>query len=260
MSETPSFPAKSENYQHLFQSMRTDRWWVDPLLKALILIIFGAYTGWSMWIGVDFKYNHYISPIYSPEIEIAGWPFSPAFILIWAPLGFRFTCYYARRVYYRIFFFDPPSCAVNEVQAIRYRYKGENQKFPLPFVLNNLHRYFLYMAIILAAIHWVDTIIALSFEGGIGIGLGSVLIFTDALFLSLYVASCHSFRHLVGGGLNCYSCSKVRYEGWRIVSRLNKYHYVFFWMSLVWVVIVDLYIRLLVLGILSDPFIVLIPL
>ena len=35
-----------------------------------------------------------------------GWPFRPP-LLIWAPAGFRFTCYYYRGAYYKAFWADP---------------------------------------------------------------------------------------------------------------------------------------------------------
>ncbi|MFX1253288.1 MAG: succinate dehydrogenase [Promethearchaeota archaeon] len=255
--------------QRLFENSKSDKWWISPLAQFLLLIAFGAYTIWAMFThltaeGIEFyKFNQYISPIFSPEIpqleplffSLTGmhWSLSPAFFLIWAPLGFRATCYYARRIYYRIFFMDPPGCAVGEISLLRKYYKGEKQWFPIPFILNNLHRYFLYLALILAAFHWVDVLQALIFpDGSIGLGIGAIIIFLDAFFLTLYVSSCHAFRHLIGGNLDCYSCSKVRYKGWRLVSKLNNNHHIFFWLSLVFVVIADLYIRLLVSGIIYD--------
>ena len=52
-----------------------------------------------------------------------GWlVFSPAMLILWAPGGFRFTCYYYRGAYYKAFWADPPSCAVGEP---RKTYCGE---------------------------------------------------------------------------------------------------------------------------------------
>ena len=70
----------------------------------------------------------------------AALPFSAALLILWAPGGFRFTCYYYRGAYYKAFWADPPSCAVGEP---RKKYLGE-QSFPL--ILQNIHRYFLYLA------------------------------------------------------------------------------------------------------------------
>lgn len=237
---------------------RTDKWWVQPLLQGVILVIFIIYTTYAIVIGKDFKFAgdvagnivgaHYLSPIYSPEIELDFWTLSPAFILIWIPLGFRATCYYMRRVYYRSFFLDPPACAVEDSKNVYKVFNGE-QRFP--FVLNNLHRYFLYGAIILMIIHWYDFLLALTFKDGIGVGLGSIIIGLDALFLTLYVVSCHAFRHMIGGKLNWFSKHPLRHKTFKIVSKLNEKHNVYFWLSLVMVVIADLYVRLLVWGTIS---------
>src|SRR6516164_3500107 len=71
----------------------------------------------------------YLSPFYSPELFGAsphswfgpqpgwwpGWlPFSPALLILWAPGGFRVTCYYYRGSYYKAFWADPPACTVGE--------------------------------------------------------------------------------------------------------------------------------------------------
>ena len=60
----------------------------------------------------------------------------------WAPGGFRFTCYYYRGAYYKAFWADPPGCTVGEPRKC---YLGE-RSFPL--VLQNVHRYFLYLGLL----------------------------------------------------------------------------------------------------------------
>ena len=64
-----------------------------------------------------------------------------AMLILWAPGGFRVTCYYYRGAYYKAFWADPPSCTVGEP---RKTYLGE-RSFPL--ILQNVHRYFLYLAL-----------------------------------------------------------------------------------------------------------------
>ena len=44
----------------------------------------------------------------------AAWFISPGLLILWIPLGFRATCYYYRKAYYRFYFADPPGCAVGE--------------------------------------------------------------------------------------------------------------------------------------------------
>ncbi|MFW9928025.1 MAG: succinate dehydrogenase [Candidatus Thorarchaeota archaeon] len=248
--------------QYLKKS-RLDRWWLPTLTTTVVLAVFVVYTTLAILAnklpGTNtdfFSYNgggaHYVSPIFSPEITIAGWPLSPAFILIWIPLGFRATCYYCRKLYYRSFFIEPAACAVRDLKPVRLDYKGERR---FPFILNNLHRYFLYGAIILMAMHWFDFINALRFGSQIGIGIGTILIGLDGLFLTLYVFSCHAFRHFVGGNINQFSngtFNGIRYYLWHLSSRLNTRHNLYFWLSAISVVAADLYIRLLVSGVLNS--------
>ena len=250
--------------EHVLETTRNDRWWFEPFALAALAVIVGIYLAFAIIVGNHFTYGHYISPLYAPDlkefgINLSWWPtwLSASFILVWAPIGFRATCYYMRRFYYRSFFLDPPACAVAEIGKLRAsHYNGETR---FPFVLNNFHRYFLYLAIILALLHWTDVFNALKDpSGGWGIGVGTIIVFLDALFLTLYVGSCHSFRHLIGGSVNCYGCSKFKqtqYKGWRIVSRLNEHHNHFFWISFLTVFLADLNIRALSMGFIHDIFI-----
>jgi hypothetical protein len=234
---------------------RRDFWWGIPAFQFVGLVSFIIYAFWAIMIDTDdFKVEktHYVSPFFSPEVEVSGWPdqLSPALILIWAPVGFRTTCYYARKVYFRAFLADPPGCAIGEFRKLDGKYKGESS---WPWILNNLHRYFFYAAFILAAIKWYDFVLAMRFETETGatewgLGIGTVLLGGEALFLTLYVLSCHSFKHLLGGGIDCHNCSragKARYAGWKRIKNLNENHHIYFWISLVLIVVADVYIRLI---------------
>ena len=126
----------------------------------------------------------------------------------------------------------------------------------LPFILQNLHRFFLYAAVVLLAIHWIEVVRSFAVDGGLRIGLGSLILLADSLLLTGYVSSCHSLRHIVGGRIDCFSCSAVnrtRHGAWKMLSGLNSRHMAWAWASLVSVVIADLYIRLLAIGVLTDP-------
>lgn len=242
----------------LFATYRTDNWWIEPLLMATILILFGLYTILVLLlehgaIG-DYENNfiyyenegaHYVSPISSPGPNalptniLDSWPLPATLLFIWAPLGFRATCYYSRRVYYRSLFANPAGCAVDK--PIK-SYGGENT---FPWILQNSHRYFLYFAIILAIFHWYHAFDSFRFDDNIGIGLGSILLATDAIFLTLYVCSCHSFRNLIGGNVDCLSCTNyVQRKGTSWVSYLNQYHNYYFWLSLISIMVADIYIRI----------------
>lgn len=226
-------------------TQRKDFWWLEPLSLVIVLILFIIYSSWAAFQGKNYAYGPYLSPLYSPHINATWWKFSPAFILIWIPIGYRATCYYFRKVYYRSFFMDPPACAVSEVCK---KYTGENS---FPFVLQNIHRYFLYGATVLLFFHWHDVIYAFNFDGHFGIGVGSIIMLTDTFLLSLYIFSCHSFRHVIGGFLDSFGCS-IHHGLYASVSCQNEHHMLWAWTSLFMVGFADVYIRLCSMGIWTD--------
>jgi hypothetical protein len=239
-------------------TLRVDRWSLRPLAIALGLTAFIVYALISSvfltpYFGFPYEAEGYRSPFFSISLGEAFLPawFSPAILVLWIQVFFRATCYYFRGAYYKAFFADPPACAVGE-PAVHRRYAMEN-RFPL--LLQNLHRFFLYLAFIPLAVLWIDLVLAIWHEGQPRIGLGVLLIATDALLVSLYVFSCHSFRHLVGGSLDCYSCTantRRRHSTWSWVSRLNVRHGLWAWLSLLSIIVVDLYVRLLGQGVISQ--------
>jgi hypothetical protein len=84
-------------------------------------------------------------------------------------------------------------------------------------------------------------------------GLGTLVLLTNAALLWLYSLSCHSCRHIVGGRLNHFSRHPVRYRLWGWVSALNGRHMQLAWVSLVGVALTDLYVRMLATGAFDDP-------
>src|SRR5947209_17665659 len=102
----------------LGETVRRDRWWAAPALTAAGLTAFGIYSIVVAAMGKDYLYTgggtRYLSPFYSPDLKSFGLhiSFTYAFFVIWVPLGFRLTCYYYRKAYYRAFFVTPPACAV----------------------------------------------------------------------------------------------------------------------------------------------------
>jgi len=107
---------------------------------------------------------------------------------------------------------------------------------------------------------WYDVYLAFwAPNGHVQLGVGTGIMLANVILLSGYTFGCHSWRHLVGGGLDCYSKStlgQVRYRAWQWVTVLNQRHPLWAWCSMFSVVITDVYIHLLHAGILIDPHVV----
>jgi hypothetical protein len=235
----------------LGSTLRRDSWWVEILPVIAVLGGFGLYATLRAFEGKFYEWGPYLSPFYSPLIDRNHhwWKLSPAVLILGGPLSFRATCYYYRKAYYRAFFLDPPSCAVSEPHR---SYTGETK---FPFILQNLHRYCLYLAIVFLAFLWKDTIQAFFFDGKFGVGVGTLVLLVNIVLLTTYTLSCHSLRHLAGGKLDCFSCAtfgKPRYNAWRWLTFLNERHMLFAWLSLFSVGFADFYVRLVASGAIQD--------
>ncbi len=253
------------------QNKRTDLWWVEPVLVLLGLGLFIVYATWAAMQGSHYYTVSYLSPFYSPLIfvksgvagsaplwhsllgEWPSWwpaflPASPALLILVFPGIFRFTCYYYRGAYYKAFAGTPPACAVGAVPQSSYR--GET----LWLVFQNLHRYALYIALIYLLILAADAVASFLYQGTLGFGIGSLVLTINPILLGLYTLGCHSLRHLVGGGKDCFNCPNNRnFTGvYQKVSWMNRNHKLFAWLSLFWVGFSDLYVRLVSMGVITD--------
>src|SRR5947207_15417552 len=85
-------------------TMRRDAWWIELIPVDLLLGAFSVYATWRTFENDYYAFGSYLSPFYSPLIKPRWSPLSPAILIVWAPLGFRATCYYYREAYYRSFF------------------------------------------------------------------------------------------------------------------------------------------------------------
>jgi hypothetical protein len=225
---------------------RRDLWWVEPVLVGLGFLAFIIYGTWRAFENDYFEYGNYLSPFYSPRIDLEWWQLSPAFLILWIPGGFRATCYYYRKAYYRSFFADPPACAVGHFGGNKYC--GESA---FPLILQNVHRYFFYMATLVLAVLWYDAFKAFFFENRFGVSVVSLIMLLNVILLSGYSLGCHACRHLVGGRLNCFSkneATQTQFKLWQLVSRLNEHHMFWAWLSLFSVGFTDFYIRQLAAG------------
>jgi len=229
---------------------RRDRWWAAPLGQGLLLGMLICYANWAAFQGKNYQVGGYLSPLYSPLIKVDWFPFPPSLLILLPPVLFRATCYYYRKTYYRSFLLDPPACAVSEFRGSGYR--GE-PTFPL--ILQNLHRYLFYATFLYLPFLWHDVVKACIFNGSFGIGLGTLVILANTTALTLYSFSCHSFRHLIGGNLDCFSTcplNRARHTAWSGASVLNERHMQFAWTSFFTVCGADLYVRLVASGAITD--------
>ena len=249
------------------QTLRRDAWWVQPAVTFLILGAFVVYATWAAFQNRNYTYGPYLSPFYAPELfgdsphawfgpRPAWWPgwlpFSPALLILPFPGLFRFTCYYYRGAYYKAFWADPPNCAVGEP---RKSYWGEAR---LPLILQNIHRYFLYIAIIFLGLLSWDVYLATRWAdpatGGtsFGIGVGTLVLALNVVLLGGYTLGCHSFRHLIGGVLDQPSRAPLRKKAYDCSSCLNRGHMRWAWLSLFGVAFADIYVRLCAAGVWTD--------
>jgi hypothetical protein len=249
------------------ETTRRDRWWVPPLLVFVGLSAFIVYATWAAFQGAFYTHGPYLSPFYSPVLfyspEYAdgashawfgtvpswwpGWlPYSPALLILWAPAGFRVTCYYYRGAYYKAFWADPPNCAVGEP---RKGYIGESN---WPLRIQNVHRYFMYIAILFIFMLTWDAIQSFWFADGVGVGVGSLVLTVNVVLLAGYTFGCHSLRHIVGGRKDCLSESPTCHALYKGCSALNRRHMLWAWTSLVSVMFADIYVRMCSMGVWRD--------
>jgi hypothetical protein len=237
-------------------TQRKDAWWVGPALTVVVLLGFVVYATFRAFEGTAYEWRAYLSPFYSPFFDVSwakGWGlgfFTPAMLILPGPASFRLTCYYYRKAYYRAFAWDPPACAVGERSA--HRYHGETRLL----LVQNLHRYAMYVALVFLLILWKDAVLAIvGWKDGVHVGVGTLVMLTNCVLLSGYTFGCHSFRHLVGGSVNSYSraaLGNVRHGLWKLVTVLNERHQVLAWASLFSVALTDLYIRAVASGAITD--------
>jgi hypothetical protein len=222
------------------KTLRTDRWWIPPLVTFLGLSAWVAYATVRVFMHNHYfvEAYHYLTPFYSPCITDrcvpaaahfgtplpSWWVIPEASFTLPFLLLFRLTCYYYRKAYYRAFW----------------------------LLGQNLHRYAFYAAVLISLINTYDAIIAFHSPEGFGFGLGNIVLLINVIMLWAYTASCHSCRHIIGGRMKHFSKHPIRYRLWGYVSKLNAKHMQLAWITLGTLALTDFYIMALDIGWFSD--------
>ena len=250
------------------ETCRRDSWWASPLVTFVVFTSFLVYATWAGSLNAHYDYGNYLSPMYSPlfwgnsphamigQGAPSWWPgflpYSGALLILWAPGGFRLTCYYYRGAYYKSHWASPAACAVGKPHD---EYSGERK---LPLLVHNLHRYLLWFALALIFFLSHDAYKAMWFTDAatgathFGIGVGTIVLTLNALFLAGYTFGCHSLRHIIGGFKDRISEAPLRRHLYRAVTWFNEAHAKWAWVSLLWVMFADLYVRMLSMGVWHD--------
>ena len=264
MTQVSNAPARTRA-QIAERTLRKDRWWQAPAVVVVLLTIWVAYATARVFTGHWYfvPQYHYLTPFYSPCVNgecvpgsssLGHWipavpPIIPyAFVSLPFVLGFRLSCYYYRRAYYRAFWRSPAACAVREPHA---KYTGETR---IPLIGQNLHRYFWYLVVLISILNTYDAAQAFRGpDGNFGFGLGSLIMVANVILLWCYTLGCHSCRHITGGRLKHFSKHPIRYRLWTMSSALNTRHMMWAWITLGTLMLTDLYVMLVASGAISDP-------
>jgi len=265
---------------------RIDQWWKGPLVTAMFLgacIVYATWRGFmeaDFWIfenfglssgrygesgtmAIESEGSHILSPLYSPLIipgadGLGSWVpqafywMSPAMFILIIPAGFRGTCYYYRKAYYRSLLASPVGCAVSTPFN---EYHGERRLF----LVQNLHRYFMYLAVAYLFMLSYDVLVSMAYHDAtgtsFGISVGTIVLALNLYLLAGYTFGCHSLRHALGGISNRFSAGaagRLQKAAMKGCTHLNRLHMNFAWLSLFFVMFADFYIWMCAEGIWTD--------
>ena len=249
-------------------TLREDRWWLQPLVIVSVLSAFVIYSTWAAFQNKNYYvgaslHRDLISPFYSPCIgglvrarrvapglASAGSDLSPALLILIFPLGFRLTCYYYRRSYYRAFWWSP--AGVRGRRRATASTRGET-RFPL--VMQNLHRYFFYAGLVFNV---VLTIRRGRWPSASPASAGASRVGHDRAVRQRR-ACCGCTRSAATPVATCAAATSrasrrhpLRYRFWKMLTPLNAKHMNFAWASLLFVGFTDVYVRLVASGALTD--------
>ena len=115
--------------------LRRDRWWRTPAATVAFLTVFVVYSTWAVFQNAQLLRGRRRAPrphlalvlaVHHRQLRARR---RRGFVLNWwrdlarhpgrsvVPVGFRLTCYYYRKAYYRGFWQSPPACGVADGHA-----------------------------------------------------------------------------------------------------------------------------------------------
>ena len=225
--------------------LRTDSWWALPVTVVVVLLSFIVYSTWAAFQNAHYFADPYLSPFYSPCLTKAclhhsfgGWTLpdftlpiigvlSPAFLILGGPGLFRLTCYYYRKAYYRSFWLVAAGLRGAGRQVGLHRRDPLPAHPPEPPPLRLVRGGAVHRDADLGR----DPRLPVRRTAS-GSGWAPSCMWINVLFLAGYTFSCHSCRHLCGGGVDVFSKAPVRYALWqRRHPAQRAAHPLFAWLS-----------------------------
>lgn len=202
---------------------------------------------WRLWSFIGILAAGFWALLAFPLAEFSGYidPFySPTILIVPLPGAFRLTCYAYRKDYHRHIFKHPLGCSnPDRGESAARHYTGEKNAV---FQLENFHRYFLYAGLAILPFFYYDVFHSLAYSGTIVLRVGTFVLLANALLLTAWTVSCHAFRHIIGGNVDCFSCvaaGGLRKNLYQRQSWLNSHHEALAWISLLTIFFADLYFR-----------------
>ena len=220
------------------RSERVDRWWVEPLLVVLVLTGFSIYALWAALQNANYYAAPYLSPFYSPclDDQLRARDAAADRLVVEPLAGLPDPRRPARVPGHLLLLPQAPTTARSSgrrrpapSRTPRTSYSGETR---FPFILQNLHRYFFWLSLVVLAFLWWDAIWRSASRTASASGLGTLVLMANAVLLSLYSFSCHSCRYLCGGYLDSFEEAPIRYLLWRITQPPERAPRLFAWISL----------------------------
>jgi len=204
--------AAASRARRFWESKADPTWWLQPFVVFLILSSLhrlrhvGRLSGRSLPLRLVSLLPSIRPKLFGEPAQCLGWApkpawwpawllFSPALLILWAPGGFPLhTCYYYRGRTTR------HSGPITQLRGGGTPIVVSRETLPAAH-LQNVHRFFLYLALLFSGLSRPRCLQALWFTRMVaghrtfGIGVGTIVLALNTTLLGGYTLGCHSFRH-----------------------------------------------------------------